>query len=238
MSDYYSILRIPKNSTKIDIKKAYNELVKIYYPDKPTGNAVMFEKITKAFKTLMSESDRELYDKTLKESDHKALVSRFKKDIKNINIQISSLPDANAVSDEPITTNDFSNKLSDFELIRDQDDIESLNPNLFGEKFDQIKFNKMFESISNNYRSQEIIPFDMVNSAYGEMDNNFNEINADDSDFGSYFSNDISAKLNEVNVDDFDDFYTSEKPMNSNDISARLEEYQKFYPEKFSTSRK
>lgn len=49
----FSILGIPKNSSRSVIRKAYLRLSKMYHPNKKTGNANTFVKIKRAYDSLM-----------------------------------------------------------------------------------------------------------------------------------------------------------------------------------------
>lgn len=53
---YYDALNLEYTEDKDAIKKAYFELVKIYHPDKPTGNADKFREIKEAYDYLMKAS--------------------------------------------------------------------------------------------------------------------------------------------------------------------------------------
>jgi len=50
--DPYAVLGIALGATSRDIKNAYRKLSLFYHPDKPTGNAEMFQKIAKAYEAL------------------------------------------------------------------------------------------------------------------------------------------------------------------------------------------
>lgn len=60
--DYYSILGVPRNASKDDIKKAYRKLAHQYHPDKPGGNAEKFKEINEAYQTLSDDTKRAQYD--------------------------------------------------------------------------------------------------------------------------------------------------------------------------------
>lgn len=64
-SDLYKILNIPRDATKIDIKKSYKKLVLVYHPDKNHSPYApeMFRKIQIAYETLMDNEKRSKYDR-------------------------------------------------------------------------------------------------------------------------------------------------------------------------------
>ena len=66
MKDYYKILRVDRNASESEIKKAYHELALLYHPDK-TGNAedhAYFSEINEAYQVLGKKSSREDYNLT------------------------------------------------------------------------------------------------------------------------------------------------------------------------------
>ena len=62
MSDYYSILGVPKNASQDDIKKAFRTLAHKHHPDKQGGDAETFKKINEAYQTLGDPEKRRKYD--------------------------------------------------------------------------------------------------------------------------------------------------------------------------------
>lgn len=60
-TEYYNILKVSKNATIPEIKKAYYKLALTHHPDKG-GNADQFKKITEAFEVLSNEDKKKLYD--------------------------------------------------------------------------------------------------------------------------------------------------------------------------------
>lgn len=58
----YDILGVKFNCSNDDIKTAYRQLVKIYHPDKPTGDAKIFEMISDAYEQLNDPEKRSHYD--------------------------------------------------------------------------------------------------------------------------------------------------------------------------------
>ena len=62
--DYYEILGISKNATKIEIKKAFRKLAMQYHPDrnKEPGSEEKFKEINEAYEVLSNENKRSQYD--------------------------------------------------------------------------------------------------------------------------------------------------------------------------------
>lgn len=61
--DPYEILGVPPGSTEAVIKKAYRSLSKILHPDKETGDAKAFMKLTKAYQALTDDEARKNWEK-------------------------------------------------------------------------------------------------------------------------------------------------------------------------------
>jgi len=62
MKDPYNILGVDKNSTDVEIKKAYRKLAKEYHPDKSSGNEERFKEIADAYETLGDPNKKAQYD--------------------------------------------------------------------------------------------------------------------------------------------------------------------------------
>lgn len=63
MKDYYTILGVPHNASKDDIKKAYRRLAHQYHPDKAGGNEQKFKEVAEAYHILGDEQKRAQYDR-------------------------------------------------------------------------------------------------------------------------------------------------------------------------------
>ncbi|EGG24099.1 hypothetical protein DFA_06238 [Cavenderia fasciculata] len=66
--DWYAVLNIGQDATDKQIQKAYRMLALVYHPDKNKSKeaVIMFEKISKANKTLTEKSTRDAFDLQLK----------------------------------------------------------------------------------------------------------------------------------------------------------------------------
>ena len=68
--DYYEILGVSRNATKVEIKKAYRRLAMKYHPDKNPGDKEAEEKfklINEAYQVLSDDEKRAIYDRYGKE---------------------------------------------------------------------------------------------------------------------------------------------------------------------------
>ena len=61
--DPYEILGVPLGSSQGEIKKAYRRLSIILHPDKETGDAKAFMKLTKAYQALTDDEARRNWEK-------------------------------------------------------------------------------------------------------------------------------------------------------------------------------
>lgn len=63
MTNLYEILKIDKDASKSDIKKAYRKMAMIHHPDKKTGSEEKFKEITEAYEILIDDEKKNKYDK-------------------------------------------------------------------------------------------------------------------------------------------------------------------------------
>ena len=66
MTDFYSILGVPKTASDDDIKKAYRKLAMTYHPDRNNGSREAeekFKEITEAYDVLRDPGKRSMYDR-------------------------------------------------------------------------------------------------------------------------------------------------------------------------------
>ncbi len=62
MSDFYTILGVPRNASQDEIKKAYRKLAHQHHPDKQGGNEAKFKEINEAYQVLSDPKKRSQYD--------------------------------------------------------------------------------------------------------------------------------------------------------------------------------
>src|SRR5690348_11273137 len=62
MSDYYTILGVPKSASQDEIKKAYRKLAHQHHPDKQGGDEKKFKELNEAYQVLSDPAKRSQYD--------------------------------------------------------------------------------------------------------------------------------------------------------------------------------
>ena len=170
----YDVLNIPNDSTPKLIKDSYRKLVKEFHPDRPSGDAEMFELITHAYNILINTSSRKEYDEIfnlskqcetvhfdlkgqsssfLKAQDSDTTNKKSKKEKQNDFVKENETFDRKhgykrekEILDK-LSEKDTSRKLWDLKLAREQDDIENIQEKIFNEKFDISRFNKAYDEL-------------------------------------------------------------------------------------------
>jgi DnaJ family protein A protein 2 len=82
-TEFYDLLKIKKTATKEEIKTAYRQQAKIHHPDKG-GDAEQFKRITAAYKVLIDDNTRAIYDKHGKEGLERPNMPKFPTDLNDI----------------------------------------------------------------------------------------------------------------------------------------------------------
>lgn len=192
MSNNYSILGVDKNASKAEIRNAYNKLIKIYYPDKNTGNSEKFEQIVKAYREISSCKAKPQVEETI--PNFITLKNNFQKDVKVINCNFTGALES--IKIDPLNKDDFKTKVQDYELIRSQDDIENTHTNIFANStFNNIKFNEVFDKYNPKDNAQKsIINYEDLGSAYNDnsfygFDNYISDPISNNSELDSYYGN-------------------------------------------------
>ncbi len=174
----YDVLDVQQDCEIKEIKNAYRNLVKKFHPDKPDGDAEMFELVTHAYNILVNPKTRKEYDEVYAlskqvDSSHFDLKNKaaayyealekdskkktpdeskidFKKAFEEMDRKHGYTRDASVV--DKLSEKDTTRKLRDLELAREQDDIENIHDNLFeGGMFDLAKFNAAFDALHKGH---------------------------------------------------------------------------------------
>lgn len=206
--DLYDVLNLDSTATKKDIKHAYRELVKKFHPDKPGGDAEMFEFVTHAYEVLHNQESREQYDRLHKLSNesstsHASLREQAKSyldaqdnDVSKKTKEQSSKEFAAAfdemdkkhnykrgVDDDNLDTKVAKRRLDDMELAREQDDIEFSHDQIFDNgQFSLAKFNAAFDAMHGG--PTDLVPHEGAPAAWsapsgvGGMGTNYSSLDS------------------------------------------------------------
>lgn len=174
--NFYDVLNLSEDCSRQDIKDAYKKLVAVYHPDRPNGDAEMFELITHAYNILYNPTSRkqwnELYKLTMNSKNHDYFTLKNKHH-EYINNEVK--PQEEAMNKNPyenidfkksmeemdrknnfrrddmkkiLTQKDTDKLLEDYEDARKLNDIEDMQEQLFtDEKLDINKFNTVFNTM-------------------------------------------------------------------------------------------
>lgn len=182
--NFYDVLNISEDCSRQDIKEAYKKLVSIYHPDRPKGDAEMFELITHAYNVLYDPISRKQWDELYKltintnNHDHYKLRQRHhdyvQHEVKNVEElnknPYDSVDFKKSMEDmdrkhnfrrddmkKILTKKDTDQLLRDYEDARELNNIEDMQEKLFtDDKLDTDKFNAVFETM---YKHQDsLIP--------------------------------------------------------------------------------
>jgi curved DNA-binding protein CbpA len=206
--NYYTILGVKETDTIDVIKRAYKKKIRKYHPDRTkdvsksgkekyklirlVGEVLIDPMKKKAYdfkrnnnnNAFSLETSKKNYEEFIKlqskedtEENRKLAKLSFEKGVKELNEQHGYNPEED---DEVLTQEDFANKMTDYELLREQEDIEFTQKDLFkGGEFNNDNFNKMFlASMKKNpakfnsnslVRAQELDTYDPYNVDYAPI---------------------------------------------------------------------
>jgi curved DNA-binding protein CbpA len=170
--DFYTILGIKHNATKIEIKRAYQKKLKKFHPDKtePTKeNKLKYKLIREAGDTLSHTQKRKAYDSQFKMNSEKQNFTSQKKSFNDfIKLQENSMTDEDRkiaklnfnksitqmniehgtdIDISPLSNDEYNRKMEDLILQREQEEFDLTHDNIFKDKkFNSSEFNNMFEN--------------------------------------------------------------------------------------------
>ena len=179
--NFYAILGVKNDATKIEIKRAYQKKLKKFHPDKtePTKeNKLKYKLIREAGDTLSHAQKRKAYDSQFKmntekqnftsqkksfndfiklqknsmtDEDRKIAKLNFDKSITQMNIEHGADIDMN-----PLSNDEYNRKMEDLILQREQEEFEITHDNIFrNKKFNSYEFNNMFENKKQKDKNKE-----------------------------------------------------------------------------------
>lgn len=190
--NHYKVLGVSQNATRQEITNAYKKLCLVYHPDKPTGDAVMFEQINDSYLVLKNPVLKQQYDLSINTdssaNEFDAMRKSFKEYIKTPDNFIPKPDESQFV---PINVNENKikpdeNVIDDINLIREQDDLENLPEKLFDEvTFDPETFNDAFDKIQ-----------DVVEEINKKSEKKFKDVNYEDLFAGSCRATNLDSTFN------------------------------------------
>ena len=218
----YDVLNVAQDCTTKEIKDAYRGLVKEFHPDKPSGDAEMFELITHAYNVLINNNSRKEYDNIyalskqvdtnhfdlkIRSSDYFTALdndSKKKKTKNEMKIDFDKIFDdmdrkhgykrEKEIIDK-IPEKDTTKRLRDLQMAREHDDIESIHEKIFDEEaFGLSKFNAVFDALYKG--PSEMIPHQGNPLAYNLGLNNDVSFSSIDNYEDLYDDNEISELTN------------------------------------------
>lgn len=218
----YDVLNLTPNCSQDEIKDSYRKLVLEFHPDRPGGDAELFELITHAYTTLKDPIKRKEYDKLYKlskqsEADHFSLKEssrnyikaqknniikkskkeqeeEFQKTFEELDIKHG----IKRYDEKSIPEKEAKKIYKDIKLIRKQQDIENIQEKIFEDgRFDIEKFNRAFDELHKSHN--ELIP-------HTGNPNPYNIITNLDTNFSSF--------------DDYDKLYVEDEDIQSSSYSS------------------
>lgn len=174
----YDVLDVQQDCETKEIKDAYRTLVKKFHPDKPGGDAEMFELVTHAYNILVNSKTRKEYDEVYalsKQADsthfdlkskHASYLEALEKEASKKSLDESKIDFKKAFEEmdrkhgysrdkseeKELTEKETKRKLRDIKLAREQDDIENIHDKLFDDgRFDLAKFNAAFDALHKGH---------------------------------------------------------------------------------------
>lgn len=196
----YDVLEVKEDCSTKDIKLAYRDLVKVYHPDKATGDKDMFELITHAYNILVNPKTRSEYDDIYAlskqtDEDHFSMRTKAKnyakaqetstvnKSKEELKMEFESAFDEfdrkhgleRDLGQHEIDSREANRMYQDLRTAREQDEIEYSHDPIFDHgRFDLDKFNAAFDAQKDGIN--EIVPHSgnpMAFNEIGGMDSNY-----------------------------------------------------------------
>ena len=260
----YDVLNVSHDATLKEIKSSYRRLAKEYHPDRADGDSDMFELVSHAYTILTNPNTRkeynDLYNLSLQaDNDHFKLKSQSidyhelssrqtkkmsKDESKRLyeeqNKELNRKHNYNDEDKNGLKKDDTDRRIDDLRMMREQDDIENVQDNLFeSDKFDLDEFNATYDKYGSNLVNSSGQVVEHVNPMeynsisycnYGSL-NDYGKLYNDRivEDGLEYARVDLSTgsgrkKIKKVQLSDVDREGYRLRHMEQTDIEKRLEE--------------
>lgn len=211
--DYYNILDVDTEATVEEIKKKYIKLTKKFHPDQKTGNAEMFQMISRAYEVLSNKETRKDYDlyflkksyNELQEDNFFSMKDQFKEFLTvNDNKKKMTKEEFNKIYDEVfkdkddfiervLDVSDTTKRINDINFEREATEIETTNEQLKSilENNPLLEIGQVLEYIkeTNINANTEIINNDVgtLDTVAGYFDTNYSSFLDDSENMPSSF---------------------------------------------------
>ena len=211
--DYYNILDVDTEATVEEIKKKYIKLTKKFHPDQKTGNAEMFQMISRAYEVLSNKETRKDYDlyflkksyNELQEDNFFSMKDQFKEFLTvNDNKKKMTNEEFNKIYDEVfkdrddyiekvLDVSDTTKRINDINFEREATEIETTNEQLKSilENNPLLEIGQVLEYIkeTNINANTEIInnDFGTLDTIPGYFDTNYSSFLDDSENMPSSF---------------------------------------------------
>lgn len=240
----YDVLEVSNDATPTEIKNAYRKLVKKFHPDKPKGDAEMFELISDAYNKLSSEETRKEYDilyklseqskkghtnlknqadQYYKSQDTSVTNKKSKDELKNEFISVMADMDKKHNykrddDEEPIPEESLNRRFDDLTMCREQDDIELTHENLFEDtQYSDNKFNAAWDAMHGG--PNEIIPHSGNPLGWGGFQGDNAGYSTIDGQSELYVENDLNIGVEGQDYSNINFEKDIKKKINKNDLN-------------------
>jgi curved DNA-binding protein CbpA len=239
--DLYGILGLERDCSKKELKTRYNELVKYFHPDKPTGDAEKCEQLNIAYMILSKDKYKKEYDyqknildkhsrgyNELK-SSYNNYVSKLNPDYQNkssrtkvdIERELNEKHGFNPNEQYEISSEEANRRYDS--LLRERTEFKLPHENIFRDKsYNPILFNNYFNKLKENEVDTRITTYDDVTAI--STFTNYSDLNYD-----NLYTNSQDGNIFGVNSAPIEEAFNINKTVESNlfkEVDVSNKEYE------------